>query len=60
MAGDEPDGDIGKTIGLESDNCFHIGVIIEIDDATEQVTIRTEEGREFTVEEYTPEEEKFW
>ena len=47
MAEDESDGDIGKTIGLETvDDCFHIGVITHIDDATERVTVRTEEGRE--------------
>ena len=47
MAEDESDGDIGKTIGLETvDDCFHIGVITDIDDATERVTVRTEEGRE--------------
>ena len=47
MAEDESDGDIGKTIGLETvDDCFHIGVITHIDDATERVTVRTEEGIE--------------
>ena len=46
MAEDELDGDIGKTIGLETDDCFHIGVITDIDDATGRVTVRTEEGRE--------------
>ena len=46
MVEDEPNGEIGKTIGLETDDCFHIGVITDIDDATERVTVRTEEGRE--------------
>ena len=47
MSEDEPDSEIGKTIGLQTDDdCFHIGVITDIDDATERVTVRTEEGRE--------------